>query len=29
MKYRYENFGGIVASENPPFLAFVDRTYMR
>ena len=29
MKYRYENFGGIVASEDPPFLAFVDREYMR
>lgn len=29
MKYRYENFGGIIASENPPFLAFVDRNYMR
>lgn len=29
MKYRYENFGGIIASEEPPFLAFVDRNYMR
>lgn len=29
MKYRYENFGGIISSESPPFLAFVDRTYMR
>jgi len=29
IKYRYENFGGIIASENPPFLAFVDRDYMR
>ena len=29
MKYRFENFGGIIASENPPFLAFVDRDYMR
>jgi hypothetical protein len=29
MKYRFENFGGIIASENPPFLAFVDRNYMR
>jgi radical SAM protein with 4Fe4S-binding SPASM domain len=28
MKYRYENFGGIVSSESPPFLAFVDRNYM-
>jgi radical SAM protein with 4Fe4S-binding SPASM domain len=27
--YRYENFGGIISSENPPFLAFVDRDYMR
>lgn len=26
--YRYENFGGIISSENPPFLAFVDREYM-
>ena len=29
MKYRFENFGGIISSENPPFLAFVDRDYMR
>lgn len=29
MKYRYEKFGGIIASEDPPFLAFVDRNYMR
>lgn len=29
MHYRFENFGGIIASENPPFLAFVDRDYMR
>ncbi|MCK4563893.1 MAG: radical SAM protein [Verrucomicrobia bacterium] len=29
MKYRYESFGGIVASEDPPFLAFVDRDYLR
>jgi radical SAM protein with 4Fe4S-binding SPASM domain len=28
MNYRYENFGGIIASEEPPFLAFVDRAYM-
>lgn len=28
-KYRFENFGGIIAGENPPFLAFVDRDYMR
>lgn len=27
-KYRYENFGGIIANDKPPFLAFVDRTYM-
>lgn len=29
MKYRFENFGGIIASEDPPFLAFVDRNFMR
>lgn len=29
MKYRFETFGGIIASEDPPFLAFVDREYMR
>lgn len=29
MKYRFENFGGIIASQAPPFLAFVDRQYMR
>jgi len=29
MKYRYETFGGIIASDDPPFLAFVDRNYMR
>jgi radical SAM protein with 4Fe4S-binding SPASM domain len=29
MKYRYENFGGIIAGEKPPFLAFVDRLYMQ
>lgn len=28
IKYRYENFGGIISSEDPPFLAFVDRDYM-
>lgn len=27
-KYRYENFGGIISSEDPPFLAFVDRNFM-
>ena len=29
MQYRYENFGGIISSQNPPFLAYVDRDYMR
>ncbi len=29
MKYRYERFGGILAGNDPPFLAFVDRDYMR
>ena len=29
MKYRYERFGGIIASEDPPFLAYVDRDFMR
>jgi radical SAM protein with 4Fe4S-binding SPASM domain len=29
MKYRFETFGGIIASEEPPFLAFVDRQFMR
>ncbi len=29
MKYRFENFGGIIAGQSPPFLAFVDRNYMR
>ena len=29
MRHRLESFGGIVASDNPPFLAFVDRQYMR
>jgi len=29
MRYRHENFGGIVSSEDPPFLAFVDRAFMR
>ena len=28
-KYRFENFGGIISSENPPLLAFVDRNFMR
>src|SRR5512135_3327463 len=29
MQYRYENFGGIISGQEPPFLAFVDRNYMR
>jgi radical SAM protein with 4Fe4S-binding SPASM domain len=29
MTYRFENFGGIISNQNPPFLAFVDRNYMR
>jgi radical SAM protein with 4Fe4S-binding SPASM domain len=29
MKFRFETFGGIIASDDPPFLAFVDRNYMR
>ncbi|MHC4645528.1 MAG: radical SAM protein [Planctomycetota bacterium] len=29
MKYRFESFGGIIAAQTPPFLAFVDRNYMR
>lgn len=29
MKHRYERFGGIIAHEDPPFLAFVDREFMR
>ena len=29
MKYRHERFGGIIGSEAPPFLAMVDRDYMR
>ncbi len=28
LRYRFEPFGGIIASEDPPFLAFVDRNYM-
>ncbi len=27
--WRHESFGGIIASEDPPLLAFVDRQYMR
>ncbi|MBW2527802.1 MAG: radical SAM protein [Deltaproteobacteria bacterium] len=29
MKHRFETFGGIIASEEPPLLAFVDRQFMR
>ena len=29
MKFRYESFGGIVASENPPSLVFVDKDFAR
>jgi len=29
IKSRPESFGGIIASEEPPFLAFVDRQFMR
>ena len=29
MRHRFENFGGIISSDAPPFLAFVDRDYMR
>ncbi|MGD9109316.1 MAG: radical SAM protein [Phycisphaerales bacterium] len=29
LNYRFENFGGIIANSNPPFLAFVNRDYMR
>lgn len=29
MKYRCENFGGIISCEEPPMLAFADRDYMR
>ena len=29
LNYRFENFGGIIANNNPPFLAFVNRNYMR
>lgn len=27
--YRYESFGGIISSEEPPFLAHVDKEFMR
>jgi len=29
MKHRFETFGGIIANDEPPFLAFVDRQFMR
>ncbi|MBM4152505.1 MAG: radical SAM protein, partial [Kiritimatiellaceae bacterium] len=29
MRHRFEDFGGIISSTEPPFLAFVDRDYMR
>jgi radical SAM protein with 4Fe4S-binding SPASM domain len=29
MKHRFESFGGILALENPPVLAHVDRDFMR
>lgn len=29
MRYRFENFGGIIATDDPPTLAFVDRAFMR
>jgi radical SAM protein with 4Fe4S-binding SPASM domain len=29
LRHRFETFGGIIASETPPFLAFVDRQLMR
>ncbi len=28
-RHRYETFGGILSSVDPPFLAWVDRTFMR
>lgn len=28
LSYRFEQFGGIIASEAPPFLAHVDKAYM-
>ncbi|OGS22205.1 MAG: hypothetical protein A2252_12375 [Elusimicrobia bacterium RIFOXYA2_FULL_39_19] len=28
LKYRYESYGGIIASDNPPLLAHVDKNYM-
>jgi len=29
LKFRYENFGGIISSDDPPFLAFADRDFIR
>lgn len=29
MKARYESFGGIIAQEDPPLLAFVDQRFMK
>jgi radical SAM protein with 4Fe4S-binding SPASM domain len=29
MRYRLEEFGGIISSDDPPFLAFVDQDYLR
>ncbi len=29
MNYRFENFGGIISTDTPPLLIFVDRNYMR
>jgi radical SAM protein with 4Fe4S-binding SPASM domain len=29
LNYRFENFGGIIANNDPPFLAFVSRDYMK
>ncbi|MBF0227239.1 MAG: RRXRR domain-containing protein [Desulfobacterales bacterium] len=28
IKIRYESFGGIISSQNPPFLAFVDKNFL-
>jgi len=29
VQHRYESFGGIIANNDPPFLAYVDRQFMR
>ena len=29
LQYRYESFGGIIASSDPPFLAHVDQQFMK